>query len=226
MKISSSEFDFEIETDQIDLSTIKDSFNILILGDSSIGKTSILERFCHNFFKKEKYFQHSLKIYKKTYNYFNKKYLIKFWDPPNCIDECNDSEIKMFHNCDGIIYVCSYDNPNSLININKWYQYLTRYIDLSTKEMVLLVNKKDLKDEEKLINETQIEKKSKDLQLKLFEISAKSGENVFNSIKEFINKIIDKYTTNNLNGDDGQNNESSSDNENENEDKDDGCFII
>ena len=186
MKSSSKEFDIEEEkSDQIDISSIKDSFNIVIMGDSLVGKTSILERFCNDFFKKEKYANNSLQIYKKIFIYNKKKYLIKFWDPPSFIDNCNNSEINMFNNCDGILYVCSYDNSASLVHINTWYQFLTQYIDLSTKEMALIVNKKDLSEENKTINENQIDKKSKDLQLQFFEISAKTGENVFISMKKF-----------------------------------------
>ena len=226
MKSSSKEFDIEEEkSDQIDISSIKDSFNIVIMGDSLVGKTSILVRFCNDFFKKEKYANNSLQIYKKIFIYNKKKYLIKFWDPPSFIDNCNNSEINMFNNCDGILYVCSYDNSASLVHINTWYQFLTQYIDLSTKEMALIVNKKDLSEENKTINENQIDKKSKDLQLQFFEISAKTGENVFISMKKFINKIIDKYKKDNkINGEE-ENESTESDNEND-EDKDEGCLII
>jgi len=219
----SSELEIEFENDKIDLSSIKDSFNLLIIGDSLVGKTSILERYCHDFFKREKTFQNFLQIYKKKYSYKNKKYLIKFWEPPKFINCCNNIEINMLNNCDGILYVCSYDDPASLTHINSWYQFLTQYIDLSTKEMALIINKKDLKEQEKLIKEGQIEKKSKDLQLQYFEISAKTGENLFNTVKLIINKIIDKYINDNKNNDYEDNNESDNDNEFENEG---GCFII
>ena len=219
----SSELEIEFENDKIDLSSIKDSFNLLIIGDSLVGKTSILERYCHDFFKREKTFQNFLQIYKKKYSYKNKKYLIKFWEPPKFINNCNNIEINMLNNCDGILYVCSYDDPASLTHINSWYQFLTQYIDLSTKEMALIINKKDLKEQEKLIKEGQIEKKSKDLQLQYFEISAKTGENLFNTVKLIINKIIDKYINDNKNNDYEDNNESDNDNEFENEG---GCFII
>ena len=226
MKSSSKEFDIEEEkSDQIDISSIKDSFNIVIMGDSLVGKTSILERFCNDFFKKEKYANNSLQIYKKIFIYNKKKYLIKFWDPPSFIDNCNNSEINMFNNCDGIMYVCSYDNSASLVHINTWYQFLTQYIDLSTKEMALIVNKKDLSEENKTINENQIDKKSKDLQLQFFEISAKTGENVFISMKKFINKIIDKYKKDNKINGEKEDESTESDNEND-EDKDEGCLII
>jgi len=223
MELTSSEI--ELENDQIDLSTIKDSFNLIIMGDSSVGKTSILERFCYDFFKTEKNCKNILQIYKKIYLHRNKKYLIKFWDSPNFVDNCSDSEINMFHNCDGILFTCSYDNPSSLTHINTWYQLLTKYIDLSTKEMALIVNKKDLNEEKRIIKEEQIEKKGKDLQLKFFEISAKTGENVFRTIKLILNNIIDKYINDNKNEGDEQNNNSDSDNEIENG-KDGGCFII
>ena len=219
----SSELEIEFENDKIDLSSIKDSFNLLIIGDSLVGKTSILERYCHDFFKREKTFQNFLQIYKKKYSYKNKKYLIKFWEPPKFLNNCNNIEINMLNNCDGILYVCSYDDPASLTHINSWYQFLTQYIDLSTKEMALIINKKDLKEQEKLIKEGQIEKKSKDLQLQYFEISAKTGENLFNTVKLIINKIIDKYINDNKNNDYEDNNESDNDNEFENEG---GCFII
>ena len=222
MEITSG-LEIEFENDQIDLSSIKDSFNILIIGDSLVGKTSILERYCHDFFKREKTFQNFLQIYKKKYSYKNKKYLIKFWEPPKFMNNCNNIEINMLNNCDGILYVCSYDDPASLTHINSWYQFLTQYIDLSTKEMALIINKKDLKEQEKLIKEGQIEKKSKDLQLQYFEISAKTGENLFNTVKLIINKIIDKYINDNKNNDYEDNNESDNDNEFENEG---GCFII
>ena len=225
MKFSSSEFKKDEENDIIDLSAIKDSFNILVIGDSSVGKTSILDRVCNDFFKTEKYYTNFLQIYKKIFIYSKRKYLIKFWDPPIFIDNCNETEINMFHNCDGIIYVCSYDNPSSLKHINMWYQFLTKYIDLSTKEMVLFINKKDINNKEKLIKQEQIDKKSIDLQLQNFEISAKTGENVFNSIKIFINKIIDKYRNENINN--GE--EESEDNENDNvsnNDKDGVCLIF
>ena len=221
---SSTENEDSNDSDLIDLSIIRDSFNIVLMGDSSVGKTSILERFCEDFFKKEKISITELQIFKKIYIYLNKPYLIKLWDPPDFMDNCNDFEINMFRNCDGIIYVCSYDNSASLTHINTWYQFLTQYIDLSTKEMALLINKKDLKDENKKINEEQIDKKSKDLQLDFYEISAKTGDNIFKSFKNIINKIIEKYkNTNKIEGDEENDNTSDNDIENENEE---GCTII
>ena len=179
------------EEEKITISNIRDSFNLVLMGDSSVGKTSILERYCNNFFKTEEYNRKTIEIYKKFITFSEYSYQLKFWDTPNFIDNCNNSEINMFNNCDGIIYVCSYDNAASLTHINTWYQFLTQYIDLSTKEMILLINKNDLK-EGKVITEEQIEKKSKDLQLEYYEVSAKTGENIHKGMKSLIKKLVER----------------------------------
>ena len=196
------------DEEKIELSNIRDSFNLVLMGDSSVGKTSILERYCNNFFKREQYSRKTIEIYKKIINFSDNLYQLKFWDPPGFMDNCNNSEINMFHNCDGIIYVCSYDNAASLTHINTWYQFLTQYIDLSTKEMILLINKSDLK-EEKVITEEQIDKKSKDLQLEYYEISAKTGDNISKGIKNIITKLIERCNDRSR----GSNNDSINENE-------------
>ena len=203
------------EEEKITISNIRDSFNLVLMGDSSVGKTSILERYCNNFFKTEKYKRKTIEIYKKFITFGDFSYQLKFWDAPNFVDNCNDSEVNMFRNCDGIIYVCSYDNSDSLTHINTWYQFLTQYIDLSTKEMILLVNKNDLK-EERVITEEQIDKKSKDLQLEYYEISAKTGDNISKGIKSIISKLIDRCNE--------RSRDSNNDNINENENG--GCNIF
>ena len=97
----------------------------------------------------------------------------------------------MFYNFDGIIFVSSYDNKKSLEYINTWYQLLIEYVDLSTKEMIWIINKKDLNGK-KILTEEEFEKKSKEL-LDYFEVSSKTGENIEHYIKSLIKKLIKKY---------------------------------
>ena len=103
----------------------------------------------------------------------------------------------MFYNCDGIIFVSSYDQKSSLENLNRWYQSLIEYVDLSTKEMIWLINKKDL-GKEKVLTEEEIEKKSKDLQLDYYEVSSKTGENVDDGINKIVKKLIKRCCDSNF----------------------------
>ena len=76
-------------------------------------------------------------------------------------------------------------------------------------------NKSDLK-EEKVITEEQIDKKSKDLQLEYYEISAKTGDNISKGIKSIITKLIERCND--------RSRDSNNDNINENENG--GCNIF
>lgn len=185
------------DLDQIEPSSIKDYFNIVIIGDSSVGKTSIIEKYLNNAFEANPKDKKIIEIYKKKISFHSNFYKLKFWDITKFIGKNDVSEIDMFYNCDGIIFVSSYDNKSSLENLNIWYQFLIEYIDLSTKEMIWFINKKDLGDE-KIITKEQIEKKSKDLLLDFFEVSAKTGENLENGINNIVNKIIKRFNDSRL----------------------------
>ena len=181
-----------------DYSDVKDYFNIVLIGDSSVGKTSILEKYIHNNFLSEFNNKNLIEIYKKKIFLFTNFYKLKFWDITQFMRKNDVSELDMFYNCDGIIFVSSYDNKPSLDNINTWYQLLIEYIDLSTKEMIWLVNKNDLINDNKILTAEQIEKKSKDLQLDYFEVSAKTGDNIEYSIKSLVKKLIKRCNDNSL----------------------------
>ena len=177
------------ELNDDNLSIVKDYFNIVLVGNPSVGKTSILEKYVNNAFQANLENKKLIEIYKKQICLYTNSYKLKFWDITKFIGNNDISEIDMFYNCDGIIFVSSYDDKSSLENLNIWYQLLIEYVDLSTKEMVWLINKKDL-NEGKVITEEQIEKKSKDLQLDYYEVSAKSGENIEEGIKKVVKKLI------------------------------------
>ena len=185
----------DVEIEQNNLSNIKDYFNIVLIGDSSVGKTSILEKYVNNTFDFDLKNKKIIEIYKKKVSFHPNLYRLKFWDITKFIGKNDISGIDMFYNCDGIIFVSSYDNKSSLENLNIWYQFLIEYVDLSLKEMIWLINKKDL-NEGKILTKEQIEKKSKDLQLDYYEVSAKTGENLDEGIKNIVKKIIKRYNDN------------------------------
>ena len=54
-----------LNEEQPDLSNIKDYFNIVIISDSSVGKTSILEQYINNTFQPEQKSKKLIEIYKK-----------------------------------------------------------------------------------------------------------------------------------------------------------------
>jgi small GTP-binding protein len=177
------------ELNDDNLSIVKDYFNIVLIGNPSVGKTCILEKYINNAFQPDLENKKIIDIYNKKICLYTNLYKLKFWDITKFIGNNDISKLDMFYNCDGIIFVSSYDDKSSLENLNIWYQLLIEYVDLSTKEMVWLINKKDL-NEGKVLTEEQIEKKSKDLQLDYYEVSAKTGESIEEGIKKLVKKLI------------------------------------
>ena len=177
------------------LPKFKDYFNIVLIGDPSVGKTSILKKYINNVFEVELKNDQIVEIYTKKISFNSNSYKLKFWDITKFIGKNDISELDMFYNCDGIIFVSSYDSKSSLENLNIWYQLLIEYVDLSTKEMIWLINKKDL-NEGKVLTEENIDKKSKDLQLDYYKVSAKTGENIDNGITQIVNKLIQRCKDN------------------------------
>ena len=166
---------------------IQDYFNILLIGDSNVGKTSILERYCNNRFLTYKFNNTLSQIYKKFINQ-NTLYIgLKFWDI-----NFNEKFFKLYktiyERSDIIIFICSFDNRKSLDNINIWYQNLLNNIDLSSKLMVLFANKNDL--DKKEFNSDNLIFKADSLKLKCFEMSAKNNINIQESFDKLINDIL------------------------------------
>jgi small GTP-binding protein len=166
---------------------IQDYFNILLIGDPNVGKTSILERYCNNRFLTYKYNNTLSQIYKKFINQ-NTLYIgLKFWDI-----NFNEKFFKLYktiyERTDIIIFICSFDNRKSLDNINIWYQNLLNNIDLSSKLMVLFANKNDL--DKKEFNSDNLIFKADSLKLKCFEMSAKNNINIQESFDKLINDIL------------------------------------
>lgn len=166
---------------------IQDYFNILLIGDLNVGKTSILERYCNNRVISTKYNINSSQIFKKFIKLKEINILLKFWD----ID-LNENFYKLYQTIyertDIIIFICSFDNRKSLDNINNWYQKLLNNIDLSTKLMVLFANKNDVENKE--FNTDNLNLKGECLKLKCFEMSAKNNINIKESFEKLINEIL------------------------------------
>jgi len=166
---------------------IQDYFNILLIGDLSVGKTSILERYCNNRVITTNYNINSSQIFKKFIELKDINILLKFWDI-----NLNENYYKLYktiyERTDIIIFICSFDNRKSLDNINIWYQKLLNNIDLSTKLMVLFANKNDV--EKKEFNTENLNLKGECLKLKCFEMSAKNNINIKESFEKLINEIL------------------------------------
>ena len=179
-------------TNDTESTSLQDYFSIVIVGDENVGKTCILNKYCNNQFSFSKKKQKSLEIYKKTITINGEEIRLKLWDT-----QYNESYFKLnkqiYERADCIIYACSLNNKDSFINIDSWYQILTDNIDLSNKQMMILVNKSDL-EEERAVSKEEIKQKADSFDMSYYEVSALNGNGLEDAFKAILTKVVSTYS--------------------------------
>ena len=165
------------------------NYNFLIVGTREVGKTSILNQFCHNLF---------IKKYKPTfnYNYFSNEIIIRnknikfnLWDTGGqTTDNFYISEI-LLKETNVIILVYDICNINSFENLNNWIIQIKNMKNYNKNSVIMLVgNKNDLENRE--VHYSEAEKISRDNKTLFMEISSINKNNVDYLFEKIIDIIL------------------------------------
>ena len=163
---------------------------LLVIGDAAVGKTSILSRFAQDKFSPQYLATLGIDFFTKDVMIDKEIIHIKIWDTAG--EERYRSLTKgFFKNGEGIIIVYDVANKNSFESLKFWIDSIENNNNLENKEMpaVILGNKIDISDRQ--VNENEAEEFTKSRNYKYFEVSAKSGKCVDESIKYLIKKVIE-----------------------------------
>ena len=156
---------------------------LLLIGDSCVGKTSLLLRFCDNFFPESHMATIGVEFKEKIITINDKNYKIHLWDTAG--QERYSSLTKNFYkHAQGIIFVYDVNNRESFQNLKNWIKnpdYEKRNV-----KIIIVGNKIDLKKE---ISTDDLKRLANRYSCKYFEVSAKNNINV-NSIFESITEEI------------------------------------
>ena len=158
---------------------------ILILGDMSVGKTTLLLKYIDNY-TPELYIS-TLGIDYKTKKivYNNTNIILQIWDTAG--QEKFQVVTKSFvKGSDGIIYMYDITQKQSFINIKRWLEDTEDY-SLRAKK-IIVGNKIDM-EERREVTEEMKNKLLNEIDIDLVEISAKKDRNV-NEVFDKLVKII------------------------------------
>ena len=177
---------------------------LLIIGDSTVGKTSILSRFANGTFNSNYLATVGLDNFTKDEIIDNKTIRIKMWDTAG--QERYKSLTKsFFRNAQGVMLVYDVTNSETYDNLKFWMQSIKNNMspDMGEIPIIIVGNKIDCEDRE--VNAKEAESFWKEQGYPYFETSAKTGENIDETIKFLVKRVIDVKEGKSNIGDNNQN---------------------
>ena len=158
---------------------------ILILGDSAVGKTTLLLKYVDGYFPTIYVATIGVEYKIKKINLNGININLQIWDTAG--QERFKGITKNFlKGADGIIYTYDITNKTSFDNLKNWI--LTAEESISDFKTIIIGNKTDLEEKRKVSTEVA-QKYCQKQNIKGFEVSAKNGSNVNESF-EFLAKLI------------------------------------
>ena len=169
---------------------------LLIIGDSRVGKTSLLTRYTTGNFNEEYIATIGIDYYIKNETINNKKIMIKLWDTVGQ-ERYRALTQNFFKNAEGVIVVYDITNVDSFDNLKFWINSIKQ--NMEDKKIIIPViiigNKVDMEDMREISN-ANAENFAKENNYKYFETSAKTGEGIDKAIRELVNQILNDSNKN------------------------------
>ena len=163
---------------------------LLIIGDTAVGKTSIISRYANGTFKEEYIVTVGLDYSIKQEIIDDKSIQIKIWDTAGQ-ERYKSLTQNYFRNAEGVILTFDVTSTESFGNLKYWISSFKENMEKKNIfiPVIIIGNKIDLVDSRE-INKEDAEKFSKEKNYKYFETSAKTGEGVDEAIKELVNQVL------------------------------------
>ena len=174
--------------------------HLITLGDSAVGKTSLIGRYINNNFSNNYISTFGADSqFKKTRLQNGQEIKVRITDTAGQ-ERYHAIAANYIKKANGILLVYDITNKDSFENVNKWAQEIRDKSEDSIP-IVLIGNKLDL-EEKRCITKEEAEdfaEKYCDGGIKFYETSCKTGENVCEAINDLAEQIYKKFFENDLN---------------------------
>ena len=163
--------------------------SILVLGNSSVGKSSIIVKYTDNMFSLNYITTLGIDFKQKNIKLKNGKEIrLKIFDTAGQ-ERYKSVSLSFIKKADGVLLVYDISNKSTFDAINQWIKSLS---DTGKENLpiVLAGNKCDLSDDKRQVSKEEGKQKSEEYNIPFYETSCKDGIN----IKEVFDKIIDEIS--------------------------------
>lgn len=165
------------------------TFKLVIIGDSSSGKSSLLLKITDGKFIDSHRVTIGVDFKAKYMSVNNTLVRLKIWDTAG--QERFRSIIRTYyHGTHGIILVFDLTNEDSFNNLGDWVKEINE-IGSEKISVILIGNKSDLQDQI-IVSQEEIDDfvKNCGIKMKYFECSSKTGKNVIDAFNHLTNELL------------------------------------
>ena len=166
------------------------SCQILLIGDSLVGKTCLIQRYVNGTFKDDYITTVGLDYYKKQEMINNLNVSVKLWDTAGQ-ERFKALTPSFFRNAEGVVIAYDVTNSESFDNLKFWISSIkTNLFEKNIFIPIIIIgNKIDLEDMRD-ISKDVASAFAKENNFKYFETSAKTGEGVDEAFRDLVNQIL------------------------------------
>ncbi|KAK8813258.1 hypothetical protein WA158_002850 [Blastocystis sp. Blastoise] len=150
-------------------------FKIVLIGDSGVGKSSILLRFADGIFSDNYISTVGVDFRFKTVDVYSQSVRLQIWDTAGQ-ERFRTIISSYYRGADCVIFVYDITNADSFEHVADWYKEVTSYVSENTL-FAIIGNKNDLANQKEIAEETE-EIYAKQINALYTEASAKNADHV------------------------------------------------
>ena len=163
---------------------------VVIVGNSGVGKTSLVTRYIDKEFKINQFLTISAEFNTKIHEYEGKKVKMQIWDSISGRERFISTSRSFFRSASGVLLCFDLTDEYSFETTKNWLEDV-KNSSPEDVSVILIGTKCDLVNKRK-VDEEKIRIFALENGLKYFETSSKTGENVDEIINNFFDHLIVK----------------------------------
>lgn len=169
------------------------TLKIILMGDSAVGKSSLISRFCKNQFELNKKATIGVEFLIKTLTIDGKKVKANIWDTAGQ-ERFKSITSAYYRGAVGALLVYDLTKGGSFDNITNWVQEMQNHSDPEI-QVVLCGNKLDLAKRHRAVTTEMGRKLAEKLNFAFIETSALDASNVEYAFEMVCRSVIEKINT-------------------------------
>ncbi len=169
------------------------TLKLLVVGDSSVGKTNFVMRLINNEFSKNYMTTSGIDLKATDIEIKNKKIHIQLWDTAGQ-EKYKAITKNLFLKVMGALIIYDITNEASYNNLKSWVKLIKEECG-KHMQLIILGNKSDLNDQRKISKDEAINY-AKEQNIEYIETSSKTGENVKKAVTMICENILENKELN------------------------------